>query len=178
MLSVILLSMLMILLFIVNVIRHLICGNNFNWLLNMNLIYETLGPGKKWIVGFNAEKTQLVSFDPSDNNHLLRCWCWPSLLNWIRVHTLSQLLKLPPRKLELYFALWSFFLLRLLCISINLLYVHVCILWSCLGWCTLLLLRIVRQSTKTNMQGCWSFSSCFFWTLGSSSKYGLLNSFL
>ena len=23
-------------------IRHLICGNNLNWLLNLNLIYETL----------------------------------------------------------------------------------------------------------------------------------------
>ena len=34
-------------------------------------------------------------------NHLLRCWGWPSLLNWIRVLTLSLLLKLPPRKLEL-----------------------------------------------------------------------------
>ena len=42
MLSVILLSMLMILLFILRVTRHLICGNNLNWLLNLNLIYETL----------------------------------------------------------------------------------------------------------------------------------------
>ena len=24
-----------------NVIRHLICGNNLSWLLNLNLIYET-----------------------------------------------------------------------------------------------------------------------------------------
>ena len=42
MLSVILLSMLMTLLFILSVIRHLICGNNLNWLLNLNLIYETM----------------------------------------------------------------------------------------------------------------------------------------
>ena len=42
MLSVILLSMLMILLCILSVIRHLICGNNLNELLNLNLIYETL----------------------------------------------------------------------------------------------------------------------------------------
>ena len=27
------------------VIRHLICGNNLNWLLNLNLIYETLWIG-------------------------------------------------------------------------------------------------------------------------------------
>ena len=42
MLHVILLSMLMILLSILSVIGHLICGNNFNWLLNLNLIYKTL----------------------------------------------------------------------------------------------------------------------------------------
>ena len=45
MLSVILPSMLMMLLSIVSVIGHLICGNNLNWLLNLNLIYETLWTG-------------------------------------------------------------------------------------------------------------------------------------
>ena len=45
MLSVILLSMLMILLSFLSVIRHLICDNNLNWLLNFNLIYETLWTG-------------------------------------------------------------------------------------------------------------------------------------
>ena len=52
-------------------------------------------------------------------NHLLRCWGWLFLLNWIRALTL-----LPPTKLELWFVLWSIFLLRLLCISINLPYDH------------------------------------------------------
>ena len=80
-------------------IRHLICGNNLDWLLNLNLVYETLWTrvrsgllismlGKlswfrltglitmvllmwKW-VGLLLRK-----------NHLLRCWGWPSLLNWI-----------------------------------------------------------------------------------------------
>ena len=42
MLSVILLSILTILLSNLTVIRHLICSNNLNWLLNLNLIYETL----------------------------------------------------------------------------------------------------------------------------------------
>ena len=41
-LSVILLSILMILPSILNVIKHLIPGNNLNWLLKLNLIYETL----------------------------------------------------------------------------------------------------------------------------------------
>ena len=57
-------------------------------------------------------------------NHLLRCWGWLSLLNWIGGITLSLLPKLPPRKLELWFVLWSLFLQRLLCISINLAYGH------------------------------------------------------
>ena len=47
MLSVILLYTLMILLSILSVIRHLICGNNLNWLLNLNLIYETLQTGAR-----------------------------------------------------------------------------------------------------------------------------------
>ena len=68
MLSVILLSMLMILLSILGVIGPLICGNNLNWLQNLNLIYERLDWGKKWLVDFNAGKTQLVSFDRCNNN--------------------------------------------------------------------------------------------------------------
>ena len=45
--SVIWLSMLMRLLSILSVIGHLIYGNNVNWPLNLNLIYETLDWGKK-----------------------------------------------------------------------------------------------------------------------------------
>ena len=41
-LSIILLSMLMILLYTLNVIWHLIYGKNYNWLLNLDLIYEAL----------------------------------------------------------------------------------------------------------------------------------------
>ena len=45
MLSVILLSVLLILLSILSVIRRLTSGNKLNWLLNLNLIYETLSTG-------------------------------------------------------------------------------------------------------------------------------------
>ena len=45
MLSVILFSMLMILLSTLSVIRHLISNNNWNWLLNLNLIDEALCTG-------------------------------------------------------------------------------------------------------------------------------------
>ena len=79
-------------------------------------LWDTIGWAKKWFVGFNFEKTQLVCLTGLitvvllmwkwmglffRKNHLLRCWDWPSLLNWIWVLTLSLLLKLPPRKLEL-----------------------------------------------------------------------------
>ena len=33
----------------------------------MNLIYKSLGWSKKWLVDFNARKTELVSFDQSNN---------------------------------------------------------------------------------------------------------------
>ena len=46
-LSVILLFMLMILLSNLSVIRHLICGNNWNWLLNLNLIYQHCRVGRR-----------------------------------------------------------------------------------------------------------------------------------
>ena len=55
-------------------------------------------------------------------NHLLRCWGWLSLPNWIGALILYLFLKLPPRKLEPWLVQWSFFLLRLLYIFINLPY--------------------------------------------------------
>ena len=76
--------------------------------------------------------------------HLLRCWGWLSLLNWIGALTLSLLLKRPPRKLEPWFVLWSFFLLRLLCISINLPYDHV--------WNTVVMSGLVLLVATWN---CW-----------------------
>ena len=130
MLSVIFVSMLMILLSIINVIRHLICDNKYNWLLNLNLIYEIL-----WT---RAESGLLISVLQKlmwfhltslwkwmglflSQNNLLRCWDWP-LLTWIGALTLSLLRKLPPRNClwEPWFILSSFFPLRLLCISVNL----------------------------------------------------------
>ena len=41
-LSIVLVSMLMILLFILGVIRHLICDDSLIWFLNLNLIYRAL----------------------------------------------------------------------------------------------------------------------------------------
>ena len=64
MLSVILLSMLVKLLSIMSVIWHLICRNNYNWLLNLNLIYKTLWTraGSGLLISM-LEKNHFVSFD-------------------------------------------------------------------------------------------------------------------
>ena len=71
--------------------------------------------GRKWLVDFNAGKTQLVLFDLSKNTgaidvkmdrsvlvetHLLKCWGSLSLLNWTGSLALPILLNLSPRKLE------------------------------------------------------------------------------
>ena len=141
MLSVILLSMLMILLSILSVIQHVICGNNLNWLLNLNLIYETLCTGVRngllvsmlgklsWFHLTGLITMALLIWKWMGlllrKIHLFRSWGWHSLLNWIWALTLSLLLKPPPRKWELKFVQWSFFLLRWLCITINLPYAHV-----------------------------------------------------
>ena len=61
-----------------------------------------------WLVDFNAGKTQLVSFDQSNNTGAIDMKMDGSVLeekssvkmNWIDAPALSLLLKLPPRKLE------------------------------------------------------------------------------
>ena len=77
-------------------------------------------------------------------NHLLRCWSWLFVLNWIGALTLPLLLKLPPRKSELWFILWSFFLLMLLYISTNLPFSH--------AWNTAVMPWLVLLVTNWN---CW-----------------------
>ena len=77
---------------------------------------DTVDWAKKWLVDFKLGKlsrfrlTGLITMVPLmwkwmglilRKNYLLRYWGCPSLLNWIGVLTLSLLLKLPPRKLEL-----------------------------------------------------------------------------
>ena len=108
--------MLMMLISIGIAIRHLICSNNLNWILNLNVICKTLDWGKMWPVDFSAGKSKLVLFDQSNNNgsndvemdgsvieenHLLRCCSRSSLLNWIVALIVSLLIKLTPRKLKL-----------------------------------------------------------------------------
>ena len=70
MLSVILLSMLIMLLSTLRVIRHLICGNYCNWLLSLNLVYETLwtGPESGLLISMLENS---ISFDQSNNTRAI-----------------------------------------------------------------------------------------------------------
>ena len=84
-------------------------------------------------------------------NQHLRCWGWLSLLNWIWALTLSLLLKPPSRKLELWFALWSLFLLKLLFISLNLPFTHT---WNIVGMSELVHLVVTCNCYKLQKQIC------------------------
>ena len=115
MLSVILLSMPMMLHSVLSVIRHLICGNNLNWLLNLNLIYKTLCTevrssllisvlGKRSWFRLTSLRTMvllvwklMVLF--FRKNHILRCCSWPSLLDWIGGSYIISIAKTASKKI-------------------------------------------------------------------------------
>ena len=78
-------------------------------------LQDTVDWGRKWLLDFNAGKTQLILFDQSNNTGIIdvkiegsvldekpsfKMLRLTSLLNWTGALTLSLLLKLYPRKLE------------------------------------------------------------------------------
>ena len=79
MLYVILLSMLMVLLSTLSVTRHLICGKNQNWLVNLNLMYKTLcsEAGRSLLISI-LEKLKLFCLT-SLITLLLLIWKWMGL---------------------------------------------------------------------------------------------------
>ena len=147
MLLVILLSM-SVIYSTLSVMRHQIHGNNCHLHLNLNLNYVTLWIGaRSGLLISMLEKLNLFCLISLITLVLLiwkwvhlflRCWNWFSLLNSIGAVTLSLILKLSPRKLELWFFLWSFFLLKLLCISIN--------IWFSLAWNNVVMSGLVLQT--------------------------------
>ena len=93
------------------------------------------GPGQGVVCWFNARKTQLVSFDRSNNTGATDAkmdgsvleekssFEMPGLTFFFKLDWDSYIIsiaKTSPRKLLPWFVLWSLFLVRLLCISINL----------------------------------------------------------
>ena len=157
MLSMVSLSMLMIVLSILSLIKHLFCGNNLNWLLNLNLINKTLDWGKKWLSDFNVGKTQLVSFDQSNNTGSIDLkmdgsdledkssfrmlgLVFSSKLDW--GSCIISIAKTGSKKVGAIIHSMKIFLLRLLCISINLPYTHI--------WNTVVMSGLVPQVITWN----------------------------
>ena len=99
-------------------------------------LQDTVDLGRKWVVDFNARKTELVLFDRSDNTGAIDVKMDGSVLkekssfkilglifscklDWSSY--IKSITKTASKKAEvLSLVLLSFFLLRLLCISINL----------------------------------------------------------
>ena len=71
----------------------------------------------------------------------------------IGVLTLSLLLKLSPKKLEPWFVLWSFFLLKLLCISINLPYG---LTWNTVVGMSILTVSFLEQLDSRQWRFVWT----------------------
>ena len=131
--------------------------------------------GKKWLVDFIAGKTQLVSFDWSNNNGSIAVKMGGSILE--EKSSFKMLGLTFSSKLD-----WGFYIISIaktaskkigaLICSMKFLSPEVapylykstvcpCILLSRLGWCSQLLLGFARQATKADMQDCWSFTCCF-----------------
>ena len=86
----------------------------------------------------------------SRKTHILRWWCWLSLLNWIGALILSLLLKLPPRKLEPWFILYMKFpspevALYLYKFTIWPFMEYRCHIWACAPTCYLELLDKLQK---------------------------------
>ena len=194
-LSVILLSTLIILPSTLSVIRHLICEQKLELAFELESdLPDTMDCGSTWLVDLQPGKTQLVSFYWSNNTGVIdlkmegsiieekSCFkmlglTFSSKLDWSS-YIISIAIKSPPTKLEPWFILWSFFLLRLLFISINLPYAHA---WNTVfksGLAPLVVTWNCYVSYKTDMQDCQSFTCYLPWTLSSSSKCNHLKSFL
>ena len=124
--------------------------------------------GKKWLVDFNAGKTQLVSFGWTNYNGSIDVkmggstleekssfkmlgLTFSSKLDWGSY--IISIAKTASKKIGALIRSMKFLSPEVLCISTNLPYAHV--------WNT----GFVRQATKTDMQDCWSFTCCFSWLI-------------
>ena len=140
-------------------------------------LQDTVDWGKKWLVDFNAGKTQLVSFDRSNNNGSIDVkmdgsvleekssfkmlgLTFSSKLDWGSY--IISIAKTDSRKIGSLICSMKFLSPKValdVCISTIQSYMEYCchntVVMS--GWCSYLLLEIFG---KTDMQDCWSFTCC------------------
>ena len=129
--------------------------------------------GKKWLVDFNAGKTQLVSFDRSNNNGSIDVKMNGSVLeekSSFKMLGFTFSSKLDLGSYIISIAKTASKKIGALICSMKFLspevalYLYKSTICSCIEYCChvwagpLLLLGKVKQTTKTNMQDCWSFT--------------------
>ena len=183
-LSVIFLSMLMILLCVLSVIRHLICANNLNWLLNWNLIYKALWTGARSgllisVLGklnWFCLTSSTVSIDVKMDGYALEDMLFfkmlgstfSSKLDW--GSDIISIAKTASKKIGALIHSMKFLSPEVA------LYLYKSTICPCMEYCChvwagapsyYLLTGIVRQATKASMQDYWSVTCSFSWTLGS-----------
>ena len=158
--------MLMILLSILSVTRHLVCGNNLNWLLNLNLTYETLCIG--------ARSGLLISFDRSNNTGCIDVkmdgsvlekkssfkmlgLTFSSKLDWGSY--IISIAKTASKKIGALIRSMKFLspevALYLYKSTIRLCMEYCCHVWAGARNCYL---ELLDKLQKKNMQDCWSFT--------------------
>ena len=133
---------------------------------------DTVDWGEKWLVDFNAAETQEVSFDRSNNNGSIDVkmggstleekssfkmlgLTFSSKLDWV-----SYIIAIAKTASKKFGALIR--CMKFLSLEVEIYHTPIYgILFSPLGWCPQLLLGIVRQATKADMQDCWFFTCCF-----------------
>ena len=149
------------------------CDEAFDLLQQLELaselesdLWDTVDQNRKWLVDFNAWKSQLVSFELSSNTGVIDVNMGGFVLgekSSFRMLGLTfssklnsgsyiiSIAKAASKKIGALICFMKFFLQRLLCISIICHTALLGTLLSCLDWCSYLLLGIARSAARTDM---------------------------
>ena len=127
-------------------------------------LLDTVDWGKKWLVDFNAEKTQLVLFDRYNNNGSIAVKMGGSVLeekSSFKMLGLTFSSKLDWGSYIISIAKTASKKIGALIHSMKFLSPEVALYLYKSTRRPQLLLGFVRQATKMDMQDCWSFTCCF-----------------
>ena len=134
---------------------------------------------RKWLVDFSAGKTQLVSFDRSNNTGAIDVKMDGSVLEEKKTFKMLGLTFSSKLNWDSYItsiAITPEVALYIYKSTIRLCMEYCCHVWAGAPSCYLELLEFLEfleylelLLTKVDMQDCWSFTYCLCWTLG--SKY-------
>ena len=155
---------------------------------------DTADWGREWLVDFNAEKTQLVSFDRSKNTGAIDVKMDVSVLeekSSLKMLGLTFSSKLNYGSYTISIAKTNSKKMGTLIRSMKFLSPDVALYlykstmrprmeYCCHVWAGGIscYLELLHKLQKTDMQDCWSFTCYLSWTLGSSQKCSQLKSFL